>query len=143
VVLALFVHHIGTAGLAWLLLWNGLFMGTVMGVVQVTVQSESGPLKLGGAAASVQFSRSIGAAFGTALVTAVLFAVLATKNPDVARAFASMAEHGGRVASVLPPDRVAAVEADIAEAFRAAFLSIAGFTAIGLCLALSIPLRRI
>jgi EmrB/QacA subfamily drug resistance transporter len=143
VVLALFVHHIGTAGLAWLLLWNGLFMGTVMGVVQVTVQSESGPLKLGEAAASVQFSRSIGAAFGTALVTAVLFAVLATKNPDVARAFASMAEHGGRVASVLPPDRVAAVEADIAEAFRAAFLSIAGFTAIGLCLALSIPLRRI
>jgi EmrB/QacA subfamily drug resistance transporter len=112
VVLALFVHHIGTVGLAWLLLLNGLFMGTVMGVVQVTVQSESGPLKLGGAAASVQFSRSIGAAFGTALVTAVLFAVLATKNPDVARAFASMAEHGGRVASVLPPDRVAAVEAD-------------------------------
>jgi EmrB/QacA subfamily drug resistance transporter len=143
VVLALFVHHIGTAGLAWLLLWNGLFMGTVMGVVQVTVQSESGPLKLGEAAASVQFSRSIGAAFGTALVTAVLFAVLATKNPDVARAFAAMAEHGGRVASVLPPDRVAAVEADIAEAFRAAFLSIAGFTAIGMCLALSIPLRRI
>jgi EmrB/QacA subfamily drug resistance transporter len=143
VVLALFVHHIGTAGLAWLLLWNGLFMGTVMGVVQVTVQSESGPLKLGEAAASVQFSRSIGAAFGTALVTAVLFAVLATKNPDVARAFASMAEHGGRVASMLPPDRVAAVEADIAEAFRAAFLSIAGFTAIGMLLALSIPLRRI
>jgi EmrB/QacA subfamily drug resistance transporter len=143
VVLALFVHHIGTAGLAWLLLWNGLFMGTVMGVVQVTVQSESGPLKLGEAAASVQFSRSIGAAFGTALVTAVLFAVLAAKNPDVARAFASMAEHGGRVASVLPADRVAAVEADIAEAFRAAFLSIAGFTAIGMLLALSIPLRRI
>jgi hypothetical protein len=118
-------------------------MGTVMGVVQVTVQIASGPTRLGEAAASVQFSRSIGAAFGTALVTAVLFAVLATKNPDVARAFAAMAEHGGRVASVLPPDRVAAVEADIAEAFRAAFLSIAGFTAIGMCLALSIPLRRI
>jgi hypothetical protein len=44
---------------------------------------------------------------------------------------------------VLPADRVAAVEADIAEAFRAAFLSIAGFTAIGMLLALSIPLRRI
>jgi uncharacterized membrane protein YadS len=44
-----------------------------------------------------------------------------------------------RVASVLPPDRVAAVEADVTEASRAAFLSIAGFTAIGLCLALFYP----
>lgn len=91
----------------------------------------------------MQFSRSIGAAFGTALVLAVLFAVLATKNPDVARAFASMVEHGGRVASALAPDRLAAIQGDIADAFRAAFLSIAGFTTIGLFLALSIPLRRI
>jgi predicted MFS family arabinose efflux permease len=143
VVLALWVHQIGTTGLAWLLLWNGLFMGTVMGVVQVTVQSESGPLKLGEAAASVQFSRSIGAAFGTALVTAILFAVLATKSPEAARAFSAMVEHGGQVASALTPDRLAAVQADIADAFRAAFLAIAGFTTIGLCLALSIPLRRI
>ena len=143
VVLALWVHGIGTTGLAWLLLWNGLFMGTVMGVVQVTVQSESGPRQLGEAAASVQFSRSIGAAFGTALVTAVLFAVMATKSPDAAQAFSTMVEHGGPVASALAPDRLAAVQADIADAFRAAFLSIAGFTTIGLCLALSIPLRRI
>jgi len=143
VVLALWVHQIGTTGLAWLLLWNGLFMGTVMGVVQVTVQSESGPLKLGEAAASVQFSRSIGAAFGTALVTAILFAVLATKSPEAARAFSTMVEHGGGLASAPAPDRLAAVQADIADAFRAAFLAIAGFTTIGLGLALSIPLRRI
>ncbi len=135
--------QIGTTGLAWLLLWNGLFMGTVMGVVQVTVQSESGPIQLGEAAASVQFSRSIGAAFGTALVTAVLFAVLATRNPEAARAFTSMVEHGGRVASTLAPAQLAAVKADIADAFRAAFLSIAGFTTIGMLLAMSIPLRRI
>jgi hypothetical protein len=37
----------------------------------------------------------------------------------------------------------AAPQADIADAFRAAFLSIAVFTAAGFCLALSIPLRRI
>jgi hypothetical protein len=54
-----------------------------------------------------------------------------------------MVEHGGQVASALTPDRLAAVQADIADAFRAAFLAIAGFTTIGLCLALSIPLRRI
>jgi hypothetical protein len=35
------------------------------------------------------------------------------------------------------------VQADIADAFRAAFPAIAGFTPTGHCLALSIPLRRI
>jgi EmrB/QacA subfamily drug resistance transporter len=73
VVLSMWADALSTAALAWLLMWNGLFMGTVMGVVQVTVQSASGALRLGEAAASVQFSRSIGAAFGTALVAAVLF----------------------------------------------------------------------
>jgi EmrB/QacA subfamily drug resistance transporter len=141
VVLALWAQQFGTTGLAWLLLWNGLFMGTVMGVVQVTVQSESGPVKLGEAAASVQFSRSVGAAFGTAIVTAVLFAALSIRSPEAARAFTTMVEHGG--ASALAPGQLVAVQADIAEAFRAAFLSIAGFTAIGIVLAMSIPLRRI
>jgi EmrB/QacA subfamily drug resistance transporter len=141
VVLALFAQHIGTTGLAWLLLWNGLFMGTVMGVVQVTVQSESGPVKLGEAAASVQFSRSVGAAFGTAIVTAVLFAALTMRNPEAARAFTTMVEHGGP--SALAPGQLSAVQGDIAMAFRAAFLSIAGFTAIGIVLAMWIPLRRI
>jgi hypothetical protein len=39
-----------------LLIWIGLFMGTVMGVVQVVVQSASGLQRLGEAAASVQVS---------------------------------------------------------------------------------------
>ncbi|HWY94151.1 MAG TPA: MFS transporter [Steroidobacteraceae bacterium] len=143
VVLALWVQALNETALGWLLLWNGLFMGTVMGVVQVTVQSASGPLRLGEAAASVQFSRSIGAAFGTALVTAVLFAVLSMKNPEAARLFATMAEHGAGVASNLPAVQQTEIRAVIAEAFRAAFLSIAAFTAVGFFLALSIPLRRI
>ncbi|HWN52860.1 MAG TPA: MFS transporter [Xanthobacteraceae bacterium] len=143
VVLALWAQALSTAALGWLLLWNGLFMGTVMGVVQVTVQSASGPLRLGEAAASVQFSRSIGAAFGTALVTAVLFSVLSIKNPEAARLFATMAEHGADVASNLPAAQQTDIRAVIAEAFRAAFLSIAAFTAVGFFLALSIPLRRI
>src|SRR4029077_16082947 len=101
-VLAFWASGLGTTALAGLLLWHGLFLGTVMGVVQVTVQSASGPLRLGEAAASVQFSRSIGAAFGTALVTAVLFAVLSMKNPEAARLFATMAEQGAHAASNLP-----------------------------------------
>jgi hypothetical protein len=142
VVLALWAHLLSNMALGWLLLWNGLFMGTVMGVVQVTVQTASGPRLLGEAAASVQFSRSIGAAFGTAIVAAVLFAVLSVRNPDAARLFAALAEHGGQLTPNLPPDMLAA-QVDIAVAFRAAFLSVAAFTAAGFFLALMIPLRRI
>jgi EmrB/QacA subfamily drug resistance transporter len=143
VVLSMWADALSTAALAWLLMWNGLFMGTVMGVVQVTVQSASGALRLGEAAASVQFSRSIGAAFGTALVAAVLFAVLSMKNPDTGRLFATMVEGGGQLASSLPSTQQATVHAMIADAFRAAFLSIAVFTTLGSVLALTIPLRRL
>jgi hypothetical protein len=125
------------------MLWSGLCFGTVMGVVQVTVQTASGPLQLGEAAASVQFSRSIGAAFGTALVATVLFAVLTLQNPDAAHAFAAMVEHGQPAASPLTPEQRAAIGADIAEAFAAAFLTMAAFTTAGFFLALTNPLKRI
>ncbi len=138
-VLALWAQALSTTAFAWLLLWNGLFMGTVMGVVQVTVQVDSGPRQLGEAAASVQFSRSIGAAFGTALVSAVLFSILTLKHPDAARVFTEMAENSGHAAINMSAD----VQAAIASAFRAAFLMIAAFTAMGFFLALTIPMRRI
>jgi hypothetical protein len=73
----------------------------------------------------------------------VLFAVLSIKNPEAARLFATMTEQAAGVASNLPATQQADIHAVIAEAFRVAFLSIAGFTAVGFFLALSIPLRRI
>jgi hypothetical protein len=79
-------------------------------------------MRLGEAAASVQFSRSLGAAFGTALVTAVLFAALPLKNPEAARLFAIMTQNNTGVAPDLPGPP-STVQADIADAFRAAFLS--------------------
>ena len=142
-VLALWAPQLGNAAFAGLLLWHGLFMGTTMGVVQVTVQNASGPKRLGEAAASVQFSRSIGAAFGTALVAAVLFAVLSLKNPETARVFAGMVESGPSAIAGLPQAQRAAIQADITEAFRAAFLLIAAFTLGGFVLAVTHPMRRI
>jgi len=82
VLFALGVPQLTNAQLAILLSLNALFMGTVMSVVQVTVQAVAGQNRLGAAAASVQFSRSVGAALGTAVVGAVLFAVLAALDPD-------------------------------------------------------------
>jgi len=54
-----------------------------------------------------------------------------------------MVEHGRPLAPSLPVEQRAAIQADIANAFRAAFLTIAAFTAVGFFLALSNPLRRI
>jgi EmrB/QacA subfamily drug resistance transporter len=143
VVLALAAPLFGTTAFAGLLLLIGTFMGTVMGVVQVSVQSAAGPLRLGEAAASVQFSRSIGAAFGTAVVATVLFATLAIKNPEAARVFASLVEHVKHAGPPLAAAQRAAIQDDIVQAFRAAFLLMALFTSAGCLLALTNPLRRI
>jgi len=141
--LAFWAPRLSASVLPWILLWNGLFMGTVMGVVQVTVQSVAGPAMLGAAAASVQFSRSVGAAFGTAIVIAVLFAALAVTDQEAAQLFGRMVQQGRDVIDGLPPARQALIRSEITQAFRAGFLTIAGFTAVGLFLAWSSPARRI
>ena len=118
-------------------------MGTVMGVVQINVQSVAAPRMLGAAAASVQFSRSVGAAFGTALVAAVLFATLAWTDVEAARLFGIIVQQGPEVLASLPGARQAALRSEFEEAFRAAFLTITAFSALGLALAWSTPMRRI
>jgi EmrB/QacA subfamily drug resistance transporter len=143
IVIALWAPTLGNFAFTALLLWTGLFMGTVMAVVQVTVQSASGLHRLGEAAASVQFSRSIGAAFGTALVACLLFAVLSLKSSEAAAAFARMVEEAGSAGPVLSGPHATAIQAAITEAFRAAFLLMAGFTALGCLVALFHPMRRI
>ncbi len=143
VIFALWVPQLSNTELAILLCINALFLGTVMSVVQVTVQAVAGQNRLGAAAASVQFSRSVGAAFGTALVGAVLFAVLAVVDPEAARLFARSLEDGPGVLASLPAARQAIVQAEIALAFQTAFMTIAVFAAGALALAWSLPVRRI
>ena len=129
--------------LAWSFCVIALFMGTVMGVVQVTVQAVSGPRLLGTGAAMVQFSRSVGAAVGTASVAAILFSILSATDRSTASLFGSIIEQGPDVLASLAPARQAAVHAQIGEAFRAAFLTIAAFTGMATVLAWTLPLRRL
>jgi MFS family permease len=143
VTLSLFAPRLSTFTLSILLLWNGLSMGTVMGVVQVTVQTASGPKMLGAGAATVQFSRSVGAAFGTATVAAVLFTMLAASDPETARLFAAMVNQGVAAMAELSSARRAVVQTEVTDAFRAAFLTVAAFASLGLVFALTIPMRRI
>ena len=135
--------HIGQwsqAALTISLLLCGASMGTVMGVVQVTVQSAAGRSALGSAAASVQISRSVGAAIGTTLTSGVLFAALRFADPAAAPAFAALfSADGVSTGQFLLP----AATAGISSAFQAAFVTIAGFTAIGATIAWLIPKRKL
>jgi EmrB/QacA subfamily drug resistance transporter len=142
--LALFAinaENLSLAALPWPLFACGLFMGTVMGVVQVTVQNAAAATTLGAAVASVQLSRSVGASAGTALVGTVLFASLSLADPEAGRVFAALVEDRQGAHAALAEQ--AAVYAVIARAFRAAFLTIAAFAGVGAALAWSIPDRRL
>jgi predicted MFS family arabinose efflux permease len=141
--LAFWVPHLSLAELPWVFGGATLFMGTVMGVVQVTVQAVAGQRMLGTGAAMVQFSRSVGAAFGTAAVAAVLFSVLAATDHETASLFGTMIDRGPDAIAALSAARQAAVHAQIGQAFRAALVTVAAFTAIGTWLAWSMPLRRV
>jgi hypothetical protein len=118
-------------------------MGTIMGVVQVIVQSTAGLARLGEAAASVQFSRSIGAAFGTATVATIIFGLLSFKQPEAANILGGLIGNAHQASPALSPARQVAFRADLQDAFRVAFLTIAGFTTVGLCLAATNPMRRL
>ena len=134
---------LGPRQLNALLFLVGLFMGTVMGVVQVTVQRAAGSQALGAAAASVQFSRSIGAAVGTAITGMVLFGAIAIMDQQAAELFVRMVETGPNVLADLPPSRQATILAEVATAFKAAFATVTAFSIIAIGLAWSIPVRRL
>ncbi len=141
--LALGAGLLPTVWLPAVFLVLSISLGTTMPVVQTTVQMVAGPKNLGAASASVQFSRSIGAALGTALVGAVLFAVLTATDPQTAALFAQLIERGPAVLDGLDAAQRAVVATEIGSAFRAAFMCIAAFSGIGLVLAWSLPVRKI
>jgi EmrB/QacA subfamily drug resistance transporter len=136
-------QHLTTGQVPWAFTLYSLSLGTAMPVVQTTVQLVAGRAMLGSAAASVQFSRSVGAAFGTASVGAVLFAVLSATDHGTAALFADLVERGPAMLATVAPARQLVVAAQIAGAFRAAFLAIAGFASLALVMAWIIPVRRI
>jgi MFS family permease len=141
--LAFGAGSVSTDRLPWVFLVLSISLGTTMPVVQITVQTVAGLKNLGAASASVQFSRSIGAALGTALVGAILFAVLAASSADTARLFADIVERGPVVLAGLTQAARADLAVQIAGAFRAAFCTIACFSLCAMGLAWSLPVRRI
>ncbi len=117
--------------------------GSTMPVVQMTVQIVAGQKNLGAASASVQFTRSIGAALGTALVGAVLFAVLSAQSHETAALFANVVERGPQVLNGVSADLRALLAQQIVGGFRGAILAIAGFSLVAMLMAWSLPMRRL
>ena len=141
--LALLHDSLSVEAIALLFGALSLFLGSVMGVAQVTVQNAAGGARLGSAAASVQFSRAVGASFGAAIVGAVLFAVFAARAPVERDLFAGLMEYGPSALDALAPAARAHAQAALQISFRAAFLTINVFALLALLAAWSIPARRL
>ena len=136
VALAVALPGLSASQVGWLVGIASIFMGSVMSVVQVTVQIAAGPDRLGMAAATVQLSRTLGAALGTALVGAALFGTLASMGPQIYAGFLELIAD----ASTGPHT---ALRGPILDAFRIAFSLPAAFAVAGLILAWTLPVRRI
>lgn len=138
-----FSHRLAAWQLSLLMGLITAFMGTVMAVVQITVQTIAGRELVGTAAASVQFSKSLGSALGVAVVGGILFATLAAVHSETATVFAAILQHGPDALAGLPEARRLVVQPDIRNAFSYGFMTIAVFAAAAVALAWSIPMRRV
>lgn len=129
--------------LPWILAAAALGYGTSFPMVQITVQVAAGRERLGTAAASVQFCRSIGAATGAAMMGAVLFGTLAAMGGEAAGLFVRLVNEGRAVLDALSAAERVALQAELAGAFRAAFGFAALLMAAAAYLAWRVPLRRV
>jgi EmrB/QacA subfamily drug resistance transporter len=118
-------------------------LGTSFPMVQVAVQVAAGTARLGSATASVQFTRSLGAAVGTALMGAVLFGTLAAQGAETANLFVALVDGGPQALSDLDAAARAAFREGMIAAFRAAFLTAAAMMAIAAWLCTRVPLQRV
>jgi len=91
----------------------------------------------------VQFARTVGAAFGTALLGFILFVTMAVTDQQAAQTFGQLVNAGTSALDALPQARRVVVEAEIAFAFRLAFLLLPLLTAAATVLAWTNPSRRI
>ncbi len=124
----------GRPGAAPALLWYGAMsfcFGTVMGVLQISIQVAAGPAQLGAAAAFLQMSRTLGAATGVSATMAVVLAVAGSAGVDIRE----LARTIGREATTIEPG--------VSAGFTAAFLCIATFALVGAVFAWRLPSRRV
>jgi MFS family permease len=122
----------------------GFGMGCSYPVSQITVQVAGGAARLGAAAASVQYSRTLGAAVGTTLLGAVLFGALAAGDAHWAELFARLVREGAAtLLETLPEAERVGLRAALSDAFDLGFLTAAAMAALGSLIAWRVPIRRL
>lgn len=131
-------------GLALLLGVGAMGIGCSYPVSQIVVQVAGGPARLGAAAASVQYARTLGAAVATTLMGGVLFGALTLADPDAAGLFVRLLREGPAVLlPALDPGARALLQGALSEAFRLGFAVPAALAAAGSVLAWRVPARRV
>ncbi len=119
-----------------------IFLGSVMGIVQVTVQIESGKL-LGTAVAALQLSRSLGAATGTAIVGTVLFAAILSTGTEISSELQAILQGSSTALAELGEETTATIRGNVAVAFHAVYVTIAAFGVVTMLMAWTMPRRMI
>jgi MFS family permease len=118
-------------------------MGTVMGVVQATVQAESPIELLGTSTAGISVARSLGGAIGTAFAGAFLFAIMAASGVEISVELQAILQGASDTLGMLDPDTELQIRDGIAVAFRGVFLLIALYAAVGCLVAWTLPRRTL
>jgi MFS family permease len=143
VVVALGLDWLPLPAMAVLLGLVSVGFGMSFPMVQVAVQVAANGNQLGSATASVQFTRSLGAATGTALLGAVLFGALTLAGGDATRLFVALVNQGPAALAGLDAAAEGAFRAEMVAAFRALFATAAALVATGAWLSTRVPLRRV
>lgn len=121
---------------------SAVFLGSVGGAVQITVQLAAGRANIGVAVATVQVARSLGSGIGAALVGAVLFSALNAIDPAALQWMQSLlklqAQQGG-----LSQLEQHLMRGEVVSAFRWVFACVALFCVAIALAALRVPLRRL
>ncbi|SDB72736.1 MFS transporter [Belnapia rosea] len=141
--IALFAGRIPDWEMAALFGLVALGFGCSYPVVQIVVQVAAGPARLGAAAASVQYARTLGAAAATAMLGALLFGTLAAGDAEVASLFAQLVRRGPGLLAELSAEQQTGLRAGLGEAFRSAFLGAAAMAGLGSWLAGRVPMQRL
>lgn len=143
-ILSFYAHEMSTFTVSVLLGVVSIFLGTVMGVVHVTVLSEASSKVLGAASGLIQLSRSLGAATGTAIVGIVLFSVVLSLVPELSGDLSRILQNAGTdEAGALAPSLAISGREAISHAFGYVFMVIGGFGILGSIIAWTIPRRSV
>jgi hypothetical protein len=117
----------------------GAGLGMVMPPTQVAVQTAAGRHALGVATASIALSRAIGGAIGVAIIGAVLFAIFSRLGDGTGSLLRKAMEGGSTFIAQLSQAQRDALVGDVGDAYRIAFIVLAGIAATGAAIATTVP----